>query len=234
MLILIDDAHPETVFELLDILPLDGVTTNPSILAREGGDPLQVLKQLREVLPQEAQLHAQVVGTEPDVMVREAMALRESIDHNLYVKIPATPAGFAAMQRLAGKGVNVTATAIYSPMQAVMAAKAGVRYVAPYVNRLDNLGVSGVDVVSEIQQVFGAAGTSTQVLAASFKNSRQVLDIAKLGAGAVTVAPAVLMALVENTNTASAVAEQRSDFEGLIGAAKNWTDLIELSGTHRA
>lgn len=226
MLILIDDANPVAVAEVLDTLALDGITTNPTILAGQGRDPLVLLKELKALLPDGGQLHVQVVGTDPATMVAEAIALRGALGEQIFVKIPVTAAGFIAMKELAAMGVNVTATAVYSPLQAFLAAKAGVKYVAPYINRLDNLGVSGIKVASDIQDSFNANGMETQILAASFKNSQQILELAKIGVGAATAAPAVLKALFASDTTAAAVAQQRADFEEVIGRGKNWTDVI--------
>ncbi|RLP10814.1 transaldolase family protein [Propionibacterium australiense] len=226
MLILIDDANLEDVTAIWSTLPVDGVTTNPTILARQHRDPLRTLRELRELLGAGPQLHAQVVGTEPDVMVNEALVLRGELGEDLFVKIPVTEAGYVAMRRLSAQGVNVTATAIHAPMQAFLAAKAGARYVAPYINRLDNLGADGVRVAAEIQTLLDVHRMDTQLLAASFKNSQQITELAKLGAGAVTAAPAVLRNLFRNATTDAAVAEQRADLESVIGAGHTFADLV--------
>lgn len=225
MLILIDDANVEDVAGILATLPVDGVTTNPTILARQHRDPLQTLRELRSLVGPDAQLHTQVVGTDPDTMVDEALALRSELGEDLFVKIPVTEAGYVAMRRLTAHGVNITATAIHAPMQAFLAAKAGARYVAPYINRLDNLGVDGVRVATDIQAILDAHRMDTQLLAASFKNSQQIVELAKLGAGAVTAAPAVLRNLFRNATTDAAVAEQRADLESIIGSGRTFADL---------
>lgn len=224
MKILIDDADLNKVARLFDILPLDGVTTNPTILAEQGGDPIELLHQLKELLPAGGDLHTQVIGTDPDTMVNEARFLCKELGSELYVKIPVTAAGYQAMRRLAAEGVRVTATAIYSPMQAFLAAKAGAAYVAPYVNRLDNMGANGVEIAIAIQQMFDANHLETQLLAASFKNSAQIQALAEVGAGAITAAPDVLINLFKSPATDAAVAEQRRDLESVIGEGNNFTN----------
>ncbi len=152
MLILIDHANVDSIKKTLEYLPIDGVTTNPTILYREGKEPLEVLHAIKSVLPDGAQLHVQIVSQRADDMVAEARALRGEIGGNLFIKLPVTREGFAAIPRIVREGMQVTATGIHSSMQGFMAAKAGARYVAPYVNRMDNYGIDGVRVASEIHR----------------------------------------------------------------------------------
>ena len=152
MLILIDHANVDAIAQTLTYLPIDGVTTNPTILFREGKEPLEVLHQIKGILPDGAQLHVQIVSERADDMVAEARALRGEIGGNLFIKLPVTREGFAAIPRIVREGMQVTATGIHSSMQGFMAAKAGARYVAPYVNRMDNYGIDGVRVASEIHR----------------------------------------------------------------------------------
>ena len=131
MLILIDHANVDAIAKTLEYLPIDGVTTNPTILYREGKEPLEVLHAIKSVLPDGAQLHVQIVSQRADDMVAEARALRGEIGGNLFIKLPVTREGFAAIPRIVREGMQVTATGIHSSMQGFMAAKAGARYVAP-------------------------------------------------------------------------------------------------------
>lgn len=227
MLILIDHANVDSIKETLEYLPVDGVTTNPSILYREGKQPLDVLHQIREVLPTGSQLHVQIVSERADDMVAEARALRSELGGNLYVKLPVTREGFKAIPRIVAEGVQVTATGIHSSMQGFMAAKAGARYVAPYVNRMDNYGIDGVRVATEIHKTLKSYGFEADVLAASFKNSEQVLELVRQGVGAITAAPDVLAALIKNPATDAAIAEQNRHFEILVGEKRTWKDLID-------
>ena len=194
MLILIDHANVDAIAKTLEYLPIDGVTTNPTILYREGKEPLEVLHSIKQILPDGAQLHVQIVSQRADDMVAEAM--------------------------------QVTATGIHSSMQGFMAAKAGARYVAPYVNRMDNYGIDGVRVASEIHRTLRTYDLKADVLAASFKNSEQVLELVRQGVGAITAAPDVLAALIKNPATDAAIADQNRDFGILVGERRTWLDLI--------
>lgn len=147
MLILIDDADLTKIRELYAKYPYDGVTTNPTILGKTGNpDPMDQLKKIRALIPEEAMLHAQVLSTETDDMVKEAKHMVDAIGGNMYIKVPVTANGLKAISILSKEGINVTATAIYGVMPAFMAAKAGAKFLAPYVNRLDNLGYNGVQI----------------------------------------------------------------------------------------
>lgn len=226
MLILIDDADPQAIEDTLSYLPVDGVTTNPTILARHGEDPLATLKRIKEILPFGAQLHAQLVSTSTTEMLREAVALREALGEHVFVKVPVTRDGYAAMPKLKAQGFQITATGIHSAMQGFMAAKAGARYIAPYVNRMDNFGISGVRVAEDMHKMLRTQGIDADVLAASFKNTEQVLELVRAGIGAITAHPEVLAHLVGNPATEMAIAEQNQDFAGLVGGPQTWTDLV--------
>ena len=200
--------------------PVDGVTTNPSILAKEGKNPYEVLKAIREFIGGTAELHVQVVSLEAEGMVKEAHRIQEELGLSTYVKIPVTREGLKAMKTLTAEGVNITATAIYTQMQAYLAGKAGAHYAAPYVNRIDNLGADGVKVAKEIHDIFKKNGLKTEVLAASFKNSQQVLELAKYGVGASTISPDIIEGLIKLDAVTCAVAAFTKDFEGLCGEGK--------------
>ena len=229
MLILIDRANIDLIRETLDYLPIDGVTTNPTILANEGGDPLEVLRKIHSVLPEGSQLHVQVVSHDRESMVAEGRALRAEFGKHLHVKIPVTHEGFAAINMLASEGIPVTATGVHSTLQGFMAAQAGARYVAPYVNRMDNFGINGVRVATEIHQILRTHHLHADVLAASFKNSDQVLRLVEAGIGAITAAPSVLAALVANPITDVAIAAQDADFARQVGGEETFSDLIALA-----
>lgn len=154
MKLIIDDANIEKVKKVWELYPCDGVTTNPSILAKSGRNPYEVLSELREIVGKDGELHVQVVSKDAEGMIEEAKVIREKLGENTFVKVPTTPQGLKAMKALAAEGVNITATAIYTPMQAFLAAKAGAKYTAPYINRIDNFGYNGVQVAMDIQDIF--------------------------------------------------------------------------------
>ncbi len=220
MKLIIDDANLEKVKKVWELYPCDGVTTNPSILAKGGRQPYDILKDLREVVGPEGELHVQVVSKDAEGMLEEAKVIREKLGANTYVKIPTTPQGLKAMKALAAEGANITATAIYTPMQAFLAAKAGAKYTAPYINRIDNFGYDGVGVAMEIQDIFDNNDLDCDVLAASFKNSQQVLELTKYGIGAATIGTDVIEGLIKNAAIDSAIDAFNADFEGLTGEGK--------------
>ena len=177
MKFIIDDANIAKVKEIWDLYPCDGVTTNPSILAKSGRNPYEVLSELREIVGKDGELHVQVVSKDAEGMIKEAGVIREKLGENTFVKIPTTPQGLKAMKTLAPQGVNITATAIYTPMQAFLAAKAGAKYTAPYINRIDNFGYNGVQVAMDIQDIFENNNLPCEVLAASFRTHSRYLNL---------------------------------------------------------
>lgn len=224
MKLLIDDANVAKIKKLYDLYPIDGVTTNPSILAKSGRQPYEVLKEIREFIGEEAELHAQVLSLTAEGMIAEAHKMVEILGKNTYIKVPTIPEGIKAMKALSAEGFNITATAIYTPMQAYLAAKAGADYAAPYVNRIDNLGANGIESTKMIQDIFVTNGFKTEILAASFKNSNQVQELCAYGVGAATVAPDVIENLLKNACVTGAVQDFVNDFEGLCGKGKTMLD----------
>lgn len=224
MKLLIDDANVAKIKKLYDLYPIDGVTTNPSILAKSGRQPYDVLKEIREFIGEEAELHAQVLSLTAEGMIAEAHKMVEILGKNTYIKVPTIPEGIKAMKALSAEGFNITATAIYTPMQAYLAAKAGADYAAPYVNRIDNLGANGIESTKMIQDIFVTNGFKTEILAASFKNSNQVQELCAYGVGAATVAPDVIENLLKNACVTGAVQDFVNDFEGLCGKGKTMLD----------
>ena len=224
MKLLIDDANVAKIKHVYEFYPVDGVTTNPSILAKSGRNPYEVLKEIREFIGEEAELHAQVISLDAEGMVKEAEKMVSILGKNTFIKIPTVPEGLKAMKILSARGFKITATAIYTPMQAYLAAKAGADYAAPYVNRIDNLGADGIASAKMIQDIYDNNGFKTQILAASFKNSNQVQELCAYGVGASTVAPDVIENLIKNACVTSAVQDFVTDFEKLCGAGKTMLD----------
>ena len=223
MLVLIDNAEFSEIEALYHDYPYDGVTTNPSILMKAHKNPIELLKKIRAFLPKECQLHAQLVSETTDQMIEEAHFMLHEISDELFVKVPVTTEGLRAISILKKEGINITATAVYTAMQAFRAAKEGARYTAPYVNRLDNMGADGVQVAKDIHDMFRVHNLNADVLAASFKNSQQILNLCKHGIGAVTAAPDVLRALTYHDATFTAEENFTQDFYALVN---------EVKGTH--
>ena len=221
----IDDANVEKIKELVEYYPIDGVTTNPSILAKTKKDPTEVLKEIRSIILDRT-LFVQAVALDAEGMVEDAKNIVKLLGEHTVVKIPSVKEGYKAMKMLKEEGIPVCATVVYTPMQAYLAAKSGAAYVAPYVNRIDNMGYDGVKVVEEIQEILvNNHYDDCKVLAASFKNSQQVKELAMVGVGASTCAPDVIEGFIKNAAIDAAVNDFVNDFEGLTGK-KDFTSVI--------
>ena len=171
----IDDANVDKIRRIHEYYPIDGVSTNPSILAKTGRDPYEVLKEIRSIIGEEGELFVQVTAATAEGMVKEAHKIVAVLGKTTLIKIPCIPEGFKAMKQLKKEGIRFIGTAIYTAMQGFLAAKCGAEYVAPYVNRIDNMGFDGVQVSKDIHDAITANGLDSGLLAASFKNSQQVL-----------------------------------------------------------
>lgn len=218
MKLLIDDANVEAIKRLWDMLPIDGVTTNPTILSKYGGNPWDTLKAIREIIGEDADLHVQAVPMDTEGMIEDAKKIVEVLGAKTIVKIPSVPAGFKAMKELKKLGIRTTGTVVYTPLQAYLAAQAGAEFVAPYVNRIDNMGYDGVRVCKEIQDILDTNNIDTcGILAASFKNSQQVLELAKYGVEAATCAPDVIDQFVASPAIVVAAENFVKDFTNKFG-----------------
>ena len=227
MKLLIDDANVAKIKHVYEFYPVDGVTTNPSILAKYGKNPYEALLAIREFIGNKAALHVQVVSTTAEKMVEEGRKIERTLGNNTYIKIPTIPEGLKAMQILRSEGYHVTATAIYTPMQAYLAAKAGAEYAAPYVNRIDNLGGDGVATTKRMHDIYVNSNAETKILAAGFKNSQQVQELCEYGIGCLTIASEVIENLIKNANVTTAVNDFVADFESLCGKGKTMLDCEE-------
>jgi len=220
MLILLDTANIEEIKRQYDLFPVAGVTTNPTIIAKEKTSFLGLLKEIRSVIGTNTMLHVQAISRKAEVIVEEAKYLNDEIGGNLYIKIPVIPEGIKAMKLLKAQGIKTTATVIYTPQQALMAAMAGAEFVAPYVNRLDNVCSDGVRVVGEIVELFRQHSVPAKVLAASFKNVEQVHKASLCGSHAITASPDIIDLLLKYPLTDSSVDQFISDWEGVYGVGK--------------
>ena len=220
MKLCIDHADVNKIRRIYEFYPVDGVSTNPSILAKSGRDHYEVLREIRSIVG-DGELFVQAVSPNAEGMATEAHRIVKELGEATLVKIPCVPEGFKAMKVLKTEGIRFIGTAIYTPMQGFLAAKCGAEYVAPYVNRIDNMGFDGVQVSKDIHDAIVSNGlTHSGLLAASFKNSQQVLELVKYGVKAVTVAPEVIEGLVKNPAIDAALGQFTRDFEGLCGTGK--------------
>jgi len=211
VLYLLDSANLECIAGLIECYPIVGVTTNPSIIAREQVPFASLVSEIRRIIGSERMLHIQTSCDAPDRIVQEAVALQKLAGDHFFAKVPVTPAGIQAMMRLKQLGVGVTATAVFTQQQALIAARAGADFVAPYVNRLDNIASNGAAVVADIVHLFKIHDLPTRVLAASFKNVEQVHQVSMAGAHCATIAPDLFEHLVYHPLTDMSVAEFKKD-----------------------
>ncbi len=216
MKLILDTANLGDISYFNEFYPIVGVTTNPTILAREGGDVVDLLKKIRDTIGNK-ELHVQVIGRSCDVMVDEAHAILSLLGENTYIKIPVTDEGIKAIMQLTNAGCKVTATAILTPTQAMIASNAGASYVAPYVGRIEKICGDGISLVAEIQEILNASDRDTEVLAASFKTARQVLDVALAGVGAATVSSEIMRTLLSHPITETSVSGFESDWKRTFG-----------------
>ena len=215
MFFILDTADLETIRYCNEYYPIAGVTTNPAIIASEHADFWSLVKEIRSVIGDEKMLFVQTVQSKAEKMVEEAKLLRRELGENFYVKIPACEEGIKATAELKKLGIKVTVTAVFTPMQALMAAEAGASYVAPYVNKTDNVFGDGTEVVAEIVELFKLHGLDCKVLAASFRNSAQIYRCAASGCHSVTLTADSLKTLLANPMTELVV----QDFD------KKWADV---------
>jgi transaldolase len=189
---------------------LDGVTTNPSLIAKSGRKILDVIAEICAIV--DGPVSAEVAATDYDGMIREAAVLR-AIAPNVTVKLPLTPDGLRACKRLTGEGVMVNVTLCFSAAQALLAAKAGATFISPFVGRLDDIGQDGMELIDEIVTIYdNYPDLTTQVLVASVRNPIHVTTAAKLGAHVVTLPPAVLRQLYHHPLTDKGLAAFLADW----------------------
>ncbi|WP_373897989.1 fructose-6-phosphate aldolase [Haloimpatiens sp. FM7315] len=217
MIYLLDTANLEQIKRAFNLYPMEGVTTNPTIISKQKGSFINILKEIRSIIGENKMLHAQAISTTCEEIVKEAEYLNGILGENFYIKVPVIPEGIKAMKALKKKGIKITATAVFTAQQALIAANAGADFVAPYVNRIDNISGNGVDVVGQIVELFANGNVNTKILAASFKNAQQVNEVALLGAESVTVNAEIMDKLIDHPLTTWSVDQFVKDFESVYG-----------------
>lgn len=194
----LDTAHVPHLREAAEAGLIDGVTTNPSLLAKEAGDPVEVVREIAKIV--EGPISAEVVSLETEGMIREGLQWRK-IAENIVVKIPMTLPGLKAIRALSQQGVPTNCTLIFSPIQALMAAKAGASMVSPFVGRLDDIQESGMDLVAQIVEIYQNYEFETEVLVASIRHPLHVVEAARMGADIATMPWNVLQGLAKHPLT---------------------------------
>ena len=210
MQLFLDTASVAEIRTMWETGILDGVTTNPSLVAKEGRKFEELLREICALgVPS---VSAEVVATDTEGMLREGRRLKQ-IHPSIYVKIPMTPAGLKATKALAGEGTRVNMTLVFSANQALLAAKVGAAYVSPFIGRLDDQGFDGMDLIRDIVQIYRAYRFPTQVLVASVRHPVHVLEAAKLGADIATMPYAVMEKLALHPMTDLGLARFLKDWE---------------------
>ncbi|MDF2903075.1 MAG: transaldolase [Bacillus sp. (in: firmicutes)] len=221
MRLYIDSADVEKIKYLNKYYPIAGVTTNPSIIVKENRPYLELLKEIREVIGDEKELFVQVIGDSAEEMVKESKYILNQLAGKVVMKIPVTKEGIRAIKLLSEEKIPTLATTVYTSFQALIAAMAGAKYVAPYVNRMDNLTLDGVKVVSEIAELFITYQLPTEIVAASFKNVQQVHDVCLAGAQTVTVSPDLIEKFILFPATLADVAVFKEEWQKVYGVEKS-------------
>jgi transaldolase len=207
----VDTADLEEIRQLAELGLLDGVTTNPSLVAKSGRNFLDTVREICEVV--EGPVSAEVAATDFETMLAEGRKLA-GIAPNVAVKVPLTPAGLRTCSQLVRDGVMVNVTLCFSPAQALLAAKAGATFVSPFAGRLDDIGSDGLRLIADIVAMYGNyPGVETQVLAASLRSPQHVVDSAMAGADVATVPPAVLHQMFKHPLTDSGLERFVRDWE---------------------
>ncbi|MEW6215289.1 MAG: fructose-6-phosphate aldolase [Nitrospirota bacterium] len=206
----IDTANIEEIKKAWELGVIDGVTTNPSLISKEGKDPVALLKEICGIV--NGPVSAEAVSLKTDEMVREAESLAK-IHKNIVVKIPMLEAGLRAVKQLSGMGIKTNVTLVFSPGQALLAAKAGATYVSPFVGRLDDISHFGMGIVSEIIEIYENYMFDTEVIVASVRNPLHVVEAAKMGAHIATIPYSVIIQLIRHPLTDIGIERFLKDWE---------------------
>jgi len=210
MKLFIDSADIDEITEAQALGVLDGVTTNPSLIARTGKPFEQVVREILKVI--DGPVNLEVVGTDAETMVAEGRKLA-AFGENVVVKIPMLPEGLKAVKRLTAEGLRTNVTLIFSPSQALLAAKAGASYVSPFLGRLDDIGHEGMEVVAQIREIYDDYDYETEILAASIRSTLHFVEAARLGADVATVPLKVITSLTRHPLTDKGLAAFLADWE---------------------
>ena len=215
---IVDTVNLEEIKDAVEHMPIVGVTSNPSIVKQTNPENFfEHMRKIREIIGMERSLHVQVISKNSDEMVAEAHRILKEIDDQVYIKVPVSYEGMKAIKTLKAEGVKVTATAVYDLMQAYMALAANVDYIAPYVNRIGNLGADPMDLISNLSDRIAVDGYNTKIVAASFKGVQQVRDSFNYGAHAITAPVSVLKQIFANPNIEKAVDDFNKDWYAMYG-----------------
>jgi transaldolase len=212
MKIFLDSASIDSIRKYNDMGILDGITTNPTLLSKEKGDPRQIMNEIVRTIKGPVSL--EVIGTDYEVMMEEAHRLKK-YGQNVVVKIPMIPAGLRAVKSLKQDGIPTNMTLIFSSNQAILAAKAGASYISPFIGRLDDNGQDGINIIREIKQIFSNYKFESEILVASVRHPLHVIEAGKCGADIVTVPPEILHKMLTHPLTDKGLSSFISDWNKL-------------------
>lgn len=213
--ILVDSSDIEAIKKIADYYPILGLTTNPSILAKECNDLKKKMQEIKNFVSTQYEVHVQTTEKSFEKIFAEAQKLQQFFGDNFFIKIPISKEGLKAVNLCKQHGIKVTVTAILSTSQVLAAAKAGADYVAPYVNRMANIGIDPVKTLADMQTIL--ASYNTRILAASFKNISQFTDVALLGVDSITVSPDLLEQTIWHPYTDKSIADFEADWNKVFG-----------------
>lgn len=217
MKLFIDTANVDDIRRANDMGIICGVTTNPSLIAKEGRDFKQVVKEITEIV--DGPVSAEVISLEADKMVEEALPLA-AIHKNIVIKLPMCEEGLKACKQLTAKGIKTNVTLVFSAAQALLAARAGATFVSPFLGRLDDIGMEGMNLIEEIVDIFNAQGIETEIIAASIRNPMHVTQAARLGCDIATFPMNVLLQMLKHPLTDNGIDRFLKDWEGFTSKQK--------------
>ena len=216
MKIFVDTGNFKEIEALVPLGIIDGVTTNPSLMAKEGGDPRQILKQICDLV--QGPVSGEVVGTDYESMVREGRDLA-SISEHIVVKVPFTQNGVRACKTLSSEGLRVNVTLCFSPTQALIAAKVGATFISPFVGRLDDIATPGMELIEQIVEIYDNYDYTTEVLVASVRGPQHIVEAARMGADVCTCPAKVIMQMFDHPLTDIGLERFLKDHEKALAAA---------------
>lgn len=212
----LDTANTEEIRKANDMGVICGVTTNPSLIAKEGRDFAEVIKEITEIVDGPISGEVKATTVDAEGMIAEGREIAK-IHPNMVIKIPMTPEGLKACKTLSAEGIKTNVTLIFTANQALLAARAGATYVSPFLGRLDDISVRGVDLIREIAEMFDVAGLDTQIIAASVRNPIHVTDCALAGADIATVPYGVIMQMTKHPLTDAGIKKFQDDYKAVFG-----------------
>ncbi|WP_202707513.1 fructose-6-phosphate aldolase [Sporosalibacterium faouarense] len=212
MKLFIDTANVDEIREINDWGVICGVTTNPSLIAKEGRDFKEVVQEITEIV--DGPISAEVIDLKAEGMVKEAEELAK-IHDNIVIKIPMTSEGLKAVKELSNKGIKTNVTLVFSANQALLAARAGASYVSPFIGRMDDIGNPGMEIVGDIAEIFSIHGIETEIIAASIRHPQHVMDAARAGSHIATIPYKIFNAMTKHPMTDKGIDRFLKDWEGV-------------------